>query len=231
MKVLGIDTSGYVNAVGVTECGIVLAEGLYHAKTDSLEQIVDNIDQTLKGAGLVLEDIEGFGIGLGPGSWTGIRVGVTVGKMLAYSSGKAACGVCTLDALGFVGRDYNRLITAVIGVGAGDAVYAGFYQTVNSAIVRSGDYYTGSIEGLASHLGGPSVIIGQEAEKYAERIRHLIPFETIAVEATPFGSAVAHLASTRLESGEQDDVLSLSPMYLKESTAKAFVNKYAFGKG
>ena len=78
MKVLGLDTSGYVNAVGVVENGRVLAEGRYPAKTDSLEQIVDNIDATLKEADLKIEDIEGFGVGAGPGSWR--RPGSAIGK-------------------------------------------------------------------------------------------------------------------------------------------------------
>jgi len=77
MKVLGIDTSGYANAVGVTDDERILADFNFEARTDSLEKIVSNIDFTLKKASLQLEDIQGFGVGLGPGSWTGIRVGVT----------------------------------------------------------------------------------------------------------------------------------------------------------
>jgi len=88
MIVLGIDTSAYANAVGISDGDKVLADSLYEARTDSLEQIVANIDATLKSAGLKLADIEGIGVGLGPGSWTGIRVGVTVGKMLAFGTGK-----------------------------------------------------------------------------------------------------------------------------------------------
>mgnify|MGYP000089749172 CR=1 FL=1 len=227
MKILGIDTSGYVNAVGVCENGRVLAEGRYPAKTDSLEQIVDNIETTLNHAGLSLADIDGFGVGLGPGSWTGIRVGVTVGKTLAFSTGKPACGISTLDALGFVGRDHGYLVAAVISVGAGDAVYAGFYHAENGAIGRLGDYYTGSVEGLAAFINRPTVVIAHGARDYAGRLSGHTTHEVVAVEARPYGSAMACLASARLERGEQDDVLSLSPMYLKESTAKAYINKYA----
>jgi tRNA threonylcarbamoyladenosine biosynthesis protein TsaB len=110
MIVLGIDTSGYVNAVGIADSDRVLADACFPAKTDSLEQIVDNIDVTLKKAGLALKDIQGIGVGLGPGSWTGIKVGVTVGKMLAFSADKPVAGVPTLEALAYAARDKSLLV-------------------------------------------------------------------------------------------------------------------------
>ena len=86
----------------------VLADVTFPARTDSLEQIVDNIDSTLKRAGLTLKDVEGIGVGLGPGSWTGIKVGVTVGKMLAFSTGKPVAGIPTLEALAYGARKESR---------------------------------------------------------------------------------------------------------------------------
>ena len=81
---------------------------IFPARTDSLEQIVDNIDATFKSAGLTLKDVEGIGVGLGPGSWTGIKVGVTVGKMLAFSTGKPVAGMPTLEALAYAARTKPR---------------------------------------------------------------------------------------------------------------------------
>ena len=105
MKVLGIDTSGYTNAIGLADGEEVLADRSFSARTDSLEQIVAYIDSTLNNAGLALENIGGIGVGLGPGSWTGIRVGVTVGKMLAFSAGKPVSGISTLEALAYQARN------------------------------------------------------------------------------------------------------------------------------
>ncbi len=230
MKVLGIDTSGYVNAVGVVENGKVLAEGRYPAKTDSLEQIVDNIDATLKEAKLAIEDIEGFGVGTGPGSWTGIRVGVTVGKTLAFSTGKPVSGVSSLDALAYVGRDHERLILAVIAVGAGNAVYAARYRPENGNITRLGDYFSGGVTELTPLLTEPVLLLARDAEVYGKALRQAGDIDVIPVEARPYGSAVACLAEQRLNAGEADDTLVLAPMYLKESTAKVFKNKYAGGR-
>jgi tRNA threonylcarbamoyladenosine biosynthesis protein TsaB len=224
--VLGIDTSGYTNAVGISNGDRVLAEAVFSARTDSLEQIVANIDEVSKSAGLTLDKVQGIGVGLGPGSWTGIRVGVTVGKMLAFASGKPVCGVPTLEILAYAVKASLLPVYAVISVGVGDAVYAARYCVKDAEIVREGDYYIGGIKGLAALIKGPCVLVGKEARVYAEVIQNESEVEVNAVEIEPSGAIAACLAARRLARGESDDALSLAPLYLKESTAKVFINKY-----
>lgn len=224
MIVLGIDTSAYANAVGITDGDEVLADALYEARTDALEQIVANIDDTLKGAGLALKDVGGIGVGLGPGSWTGIRVGVTVGKMLAFASGKPVAGVPTLEALAYAARDEAKPVWTVISAGTGDTVYAACYNFKDGLPVRQGDYYVGSVQELTGLLKKSAVLVGENAPAYAETIGRP---EIKAIEARPGGAAVACLAASKLARGEGDDTLALTPLYLKESTAKAFVNRHA----
>jgi len=231
MIVLGIDTSAYVNAVGIVDGSRVLADDTYPARTDSLEQIVANIDTTLKKTGLPLVRIDGIGVGLGPGSWTGIRVGVTVGKMLVFGFKKPVCGVPTLEALAFPARDEAPLICSVIAVGVGDAVYAGLYSPEGDGVKRIGDYYIGEIKGLSALITKPVVVVGAEAERYARLLRPAPGMTLKAVEALPSGAAVAALAGVRLARGDSDDALSLAPLYLKDSTARVFVNRYKKEQG
>jgi tRNA threonylcarbamoyladenosine biosynthesis protein TsaB len=228
MIVLGIDTSAYTNAVGLANGDAVLADAYFPAATDSLEQIVDNIDSVLKGAGLTLAGVGGIGVGLGPGSWTGIRVGVTVGKMLAVASGKPVAGVPTLEVLALAAGKEGT-VCAVIGAGTGHAVYAARYETVDGAPVRSGDYYTGDVTGLTKMLTKANILAAEGAAGYLETAG-LAGSKIRAVEAAPSGAVVARLAARRLEKGDGDDVLSLTPLYLKESTARAMVNRYSAGK-
>ena len=224
MIVLGMDTSGYVNAVGVVSGGSVLADFALEARSDSLEKILANIDDVLKGAGLDMEDVQGFGVGLGPESWTGIRVGVTVGKMLAYATGRPVCGVPTLEALAFGYAGKHKMVCPVISAGTRDAVYAAAYRVEGGAVSRVGEYYVGDIAGLAAEVSAPMVVIGCGAEDYRRRIAQELDSSRgiEAVEATPGGAVVARLAAARLESGDSDDTLALTPLYLKESTARAF---------
>jgi tRNA threonylcarbamoyladenosine biosynthesis protein TsaB len=224
--ILGIDTSAYANAVGLCDGGGSLADVKIPSRTDSLEQIVANIDDVLKSSGLALSDVQGIGVGLGPGSWTGIRVGVTVGKMLAFGSGKPVIGVPTMEALASLAGDRALTVWAVIGVGAGDAVYAAKFLFEKNRVIRDGDYFTGEIKGLAALVAEPCVLIGQGAAAWAETIARESGREVEGIEASPSGAAIACLAEERLVLGESDDALALTPLYLKESTAKVFVNKY-----
>ena len=187
------------------------------------------LDFVLKEAGLSLEDVDGFGVGLGPGSWTGIRVGVTVGKILAYSTSRPVAGVPTLEALAYHARNTPNLICPIIYAGAGEMVYAGFYRSKDSSLSREGEYYVGDIQGLARMVKEPTVFVGAEAKVYSQLISQALGSSQgiTAIEGVPRGAAVALLAQARLERGNSDDVLSLAPLYLKESTAKAFVSKYS----
>lgn len=230
MKVLGIDTAGYANAIGITDDDQILADFTFEARTDSLEKIVSNIDFALKSAGLTLADVQGLGVGLGPGSWTGIRVGVTVGKILAYSTEKPVCGVSTLEALAYNAKNAPAQICPIINAGAKDTVYAAFFRAENDTINRISEYYVGSIQGLAEMVKEPTVIVGAEAKSYSMLINQALGSSSIgidAVEDVPKGEAIALLAARRLERGESDNVLSLTPLYLKESTARAFLGRFA----
>ena len=226
MKVLGIDTSGYANALGIVEGGRVLAELNYTAMSDSIEKITLNIEEVLRKANLKLNDIEGIGVGLGPGSWTGIRIGVTVAKMLAFSMNKPIAGVPTLEVLAYNTHDESRPVFAVIDVGTGNNVYAGKYRIEADGINQTGEYYVGEIEGLIQLIKEPAVFAGVKAGQYARAVEKKTGIGVTAIETSPNGASVASLAERRLSRGESDNVLSIAPLYLKESTAKAFVNKY-----
>ena len=230
MKVLGIDTSGYTNAVGIIDGEQVLADFTFEARTDSLEKIITNIDSTLKGANLTLDDIQGFGVGLGPGSWTGIRIGVTVGKILAYSTGKPVFGVSTLEVLAYSAGDKSSLICSVISAGTKDTVYAAFYHPGNDTVSRAGEYYVGDIEGLFQLVKEPAILIGSGMQLYDRLAKQAEAFPDIiaeVAEGVTRGSVVARLAAIHLERGESNDALSLTPLYLKESTARAFLGRYS----
>ena len=229
MKVLGIDTSGYANAVGVVDGNRTLADYNFEARTDSLEKIVANIDFVLKEVGFTLKDIEGFAVGLGAGSWTGIRVGVTVAKMLAFSTGRPLAGLSTLELLADNARDVALPICPVVYAGTGDMVYAALYRDNDGVLVREGEYYVGDIQGLLSTVRETTVLLGSGVDRYRDLIKQTLGSlsgNAEDIEDIPSGATAARLAAIRLEQGQFDDIMSLQPLYLKESTARAFVNKY-----
>jgi len=229
MKVLGIDTSGYANAIGVIDNDQILADFTFAARTDSLEKIISNIDFVLKKSNLLLEDVQGFGVGLGPGSWTGIRVGVTVAKILAYSTNKPVSGVPTLEVLAYNARNIPALICPIINA-VRDTVYAAFYRMKKGSLIKVSEHYVGDLQGLSEMVKEPTVFVGTGAQAYSQLIGQALGSSGIDIEAiedVPKGSTVALLAANHLKRGKSDNVLSLEPLYLKESTARAFLDRYS----
>jgi tRNA A37 threonylcarbamoyladenosine modification protein TsaB len=146
--------------------------------------------------------------------------------MLAFSTGKPVAGIPTLEALAYAAGSRQRPIYAIISVGAGEAVYAARYHVTDSEITREGEYFTGDIMGLAAQISEPVLIAAAGAAPYADSLSRESGRDITAVEVKPAGAAVAVLAARRLAREESDDVLALTPLYLKESTARVFVNKY-----
>ncbi|GAI33130.1 unnamed protein product, partial [marine sediment metagenome] len=160
----------------------------------------------------------------------GIRVGVTVAKILAYSTNKPVAGVPTLEVLAYNARNTPAQICPIIYAGTKDTVYSAFYRTKNDTVTRVGEYYVGDLKGLSERVKESTVFTGAEAKAYCQLIGNALGSSGIdikAIEAAPSGAVVALLAASRLAQGESDDALSLTPLYLKESTARAFQSKYS----
>ena len=223
MRILGIDTSSHLNGIGLINDDRILADFSWEAMDNSLQKIILNIDSVLENQGFALADVEGLAVGIGPGSWTGVRVGVTVGKVIAYAANKPICGVSSLDALAFQARDMSSLLCPLVNAGR-ENVYAAFHRAQGETTVQEGEYYVGHIRGLLEMVQEPTLFLGNAAHLYrqiiAEKLGSLAEFGG-EPEDVPRGSVIASLASLRLRRGESDDALSLSPLYLKESTAQA----------
>jgi tRNA threonylcarbamoyladenosine biosynthesis protein TsaB len=160
-------------------------------------------------------------------------VGVTVGKILAFSTDKPVCGISTLEALAYAAREQPSLICSVISAGIGDNIYAAFYQFKNDIPIKEGDYFAGDVKSLCPLIKESVTLVGSNISHYYELLikedSSLIK-KLKTLEALPSGVNIARLAFSRLEQGKNDNPLSLTPLYLKESTAKVFVNKYKRGE-
>jgi len=226
MKILGIDTSSRFNTVGLISGNQILADFAWEAR-DSLQKIILNIDLVLRRGGLTLAEVDGLAVGIGPGSWTGVRVGVTVGKILAYAMNKPICGVSSLDALAYQAKDMPILLCPLIDASK-ENVYAAFYRPHEETAAKESEYYVGDIKGLLKRIKEPVLFLGKAAYLYRQIIvGELGPLANYrgGVGDVQKGYVIALLALPRFERGESDDTLSLSPLYLKESLAQALLAK------
>lgn len=102
-RLLAFDTATSSLAVSVTEGGRVLAERNIHAERNHSAYLVTAIGECLEAAGLAKQDVDGIAVGIGPGSYTGIRIAVTTAKTLAWSLRLPVYGVSSLAALALGG--------------------------------------------------------------------------------------------------------------------------------
>ena len=151
MKILALETSAKSVSAAVTENGTVLASayqnrGLTHSVT-----LMPLLDGMLQAAGLTLDDMGLIAVTNGPGSFTGLRIGVSAAKGLAWARELPCCGVSTLAAMARTAADFQGLV-----IGAMDArrqqIYHALFRAENGRVTRLTQDCAVSLEELASQL-------------------------------------------------------------------------------
>lgn len=231
MLVLGIETAGDVAGVALHDAGGLRAELCFAHGMELSRFLLPHVQELLRVAGAALGDLEGIAVGLGPGSFTGLRIGVTAAKSLAFGLGLPAVGVGTLEALAAeCPAPAGALVCAVVSASAAD-VFAALYQW------RDGHPEPRAAEMLlpARDLAGKLtaapldvVMAGVPGPHRALLAAALGPRLALSPEdRLPRASTLARLGRARLLAGEAPSVHSLAPRYLRPSTAEARLQEAA----
>ena len=162
MRILALETSAKAVSAAVSEDGRILCAGyqdtgLTHSRT--LMPIVEGI---LKNTGLTVQDCDAVAVAAGPGSFTGIRIGVAAAKGLAFAAGKPAAGVSTLEAMAWNIAHMDALVVCAMDARRGQIYNALFDARCGSLTRRTPDRAI-SLEELAGelrNLPGPMVAVG-----------------------------------------------------------------------
>ncbi|MCO6391508.1 tRNA (adenosine(37)-N6)-threonylcarbamoyltransferase complex dimerization subunit type 1 TsaB [Aliihoeflea aestuarii] len=211
MILLAIDTSANLCAASIqdtTERGRAVHDlGKGHA-----EHLMAVIDEALAQAGVAFADLDAVAVSVGPGSFTGIRVGVSAARGLALALGIPAIGVTTLEALGFEARQANpgRAILAALDGGRGE-IHAALYSAAGDELAAPAAFDAKAALALASEHD--AVVTGSSAD-----ILQALADGTLDVAgraATADIAAYAALAATKPVNGPRP-----SPLYLRSADAK-----------
>lgn len=188
------------------------------------EAVTPALDQLLAWTGLSLEQVGGFAVGIGPGLFTGLRVGVATAKTLAQMTGAPILGISSLDVLAYAVRHTHRTIAAVIDGRRGE-VFDALYRAVPGGVVRETDYEVRKPEHLAAQLEAlPADVlaVGDGAILYRDVLLAAAARIELAgtANAHPDAASLVELAAPRLVREEHDRLFDVVPMYLRKTDAE-----------
>jgi tRNA threonylcarbamoyladenosine biosynthesis protein TsaB len=198
---------------------VVLAEDMHRETRSHTASLPGLVDRVLARAGAALADVDAIAVSIGPGSFTGLRVGLGLAKGIAYAGGLRVAAVPTLEALASVADAApGETICAALDARKRE-VYAALFRATGGRPERLSPDAALAPDVLAAQLPAGTVLVGDAGEVYgpafAGRAR-VLPFATFH----PRGGAVARLGYARLVAGAAADVGPLEPVYVRAPDAQ-----------
>lgn len=225
MKILSVSTATNQLSVALNEDTTVMVEKSEHDKRNHSEHLDPLIAEILTENHLKLKDIDRFAVAIGPGSYTGLRIGVTTIKMFASILAKQAVGVSTMKALAANCQDTDTLIVAGIDA-RNDNFFAGAYLRENGQlvnIIEDGHYHTDKLlkavkDYVLTHKLEKVVFVGTGFEKQEEAINKLdLPVSFGTDEQNVIHAGVIGKLAIDEQPVEPDQLL---PRYLRRTQAE-----------
>ncbi len=229
MSILAIDTASSVSSVAVASEGKLQAEVTVEAGRTHSETLLSHIEGALSFAGVERSALRGVAVSIGPGSFTGLRIGLATAKAIAYGLGIPLVGVSTLAALALAFPVPDVYTLVLMDAQKGNA-YAGLYEWRDESLhevrpVRVAPLAEAIAE--AAELGKPVLLTGELVLKKRARLENLPDNVTLAPAhlLTARASHAAWLGIARLAAGERDDLMTLEPFYIRRSEAEVLWEK------
>ena len=215
MRVLAVETSTLSGGAALLDDERVVGEYTLDVRVTHAERLMAAIDQLLRDAGWTARDLDGLAVSVGPGSFTGLRVGLSTVKGLALALAIPVAAVPTLDAMAAM-LPFAALPVCPVLDARKREVYASLYRWDGFGMRRQWDYLAIAPDDLARRLNEPVIVVGDGAGALDS------PF-TRAVQPSrggPSPAVVGALGRTRLAIGDTVAVADLVPIYLRPSEAE-----------
>jgi tRNA threonylcarbamoyladenosine biosynthesis protein TsaB len=223
MLVLAMDTATPQVGVAIGDADGVRGEVRLVGGRRHAEQLAPAIEFVCRESGVRLDQLAAIAVGVGPGLFTGLRVGVTTAKVMAQALRVPVVAVPSLDLIAHPLCHARALVVPVIDARRREVFHAR-YRAVPGGVQREGDYAVGSVEDLMSELeaGGEHVLLaGDGVTRYREQFARLERAEEAGPEFdAPSVAALVQLAAARVEREEFESPWDVHPMYLRESDAQ-----------
>lgn len=225
MIILSVDSATPVAGVAILDEHKILAENFLNTGNTHSEKLLPLIDQTLKEVKLTLKDMDGIAVSIGPGSFTGLRIGLATAKGLAQVTGLKVVAIPTLDALAQNLVGFHGYICPILNARKSE-VYTALYETKAGELKRMTEYQAIKPEALCEQIKAVDskvTFLGDGVFEYQDLIISQLNEQAqwpSLNNLLPRASSLGILGLRKLEQGKTEDIFSLLPFYLRKSEAE-----------
>lgn len=228
MPILAIDTSTMVSGAAIATKDKLIAEIIMQLKLPQSQVLLGHIKEVLNIAHMDKKDLDGIAISIGPGSFTGLRIGLASAKMLSYALNIPVVAVSSLEAMAYHYPVPNIYIASVLDAQKNNAYFALYEYNGNSFDEKksiSVMNFTEVVE-FCSSLDKPVIFVGDIAQKKADIIAS---YKNVSLGmphlCMPRAANVAMAAMPKFTRHEFSNIMNLEPVYIRRSEAEVLWEK------
>ena len=223
MIVLSIDSSSKVATVAILKDDVLLGEYILNDKREHSVILVPLIENLLKECNLTIDDIDGYVVSKGPGSFTGLRIGMATVKGMSFGNNKPYISISSLDALAYNLISFNGIICPIMDA-LRENVYTTLYKNSNDNLEKIMDYTAMDIDKLVDLLKTKNkdvIFVGDGVYKHKQYIcdnfpkAHFAPTHLNIIRASSLGELGLKLLKNGI-----CDASNSAPIYLKKPQAE-----------
>jgi tRNA threonylcarbamoyladenosine biosynthesis protein TsaB len=222
MKILGIDSSIPLGSVALLEDERVLAQANIQENSTYSDQILGVVDRVLGETGTDLECVDGFCLTVGPGSFTGLRVGASLVKGLVLATEKPFVGVSTLEAVALLGTSTKNQICAILDARKKE-VYSARFRLNEGTLERLSPDRAMSPEELCQEVTEPTVFVGSGLDTYSDLLSSQLESNFLLAQkknTSTVAACAVRLAGKRFDTEKCFDLGALTIKYIRQSEAE-----------
>ncbi|MFC1926491.1 tRNA (adenosine(37)-N6)-threonylcarbamoyltransferase complex dimerization subunit type 1 TsaB [Chloroflexota bacterium] len=215
---LAIDTATGTASIALSSQGKVLAELTWHAGQNHTAELMPNLTNLLHRSGVTVKELSALIVAKGPGSFNGLRVGVSTAKGLAFALGIPVVGISTLEVIAYPYAVTAQPVCPILGAGRGE-IAAALFQRRRGSWQQLFEEQITTVELLVSRIKGKTIFCGEISPEVASEIKERLGKSALIADGAAGLRRAGYLAELgwhRLKEGDTDDPATLQPLYLRK---------------
>lgn len=223
MKILALETATPAGSIAIVDdTEGLIGEVRVNVRIAHAERLMPSIQWLLGASGVSIKEIDAFAFSIGPGSFTGLRIGLSTVKGFSFATGKPIIPVPTIDAFARTMPFCRQMICPMLDARKNE-VYAGLYRWVNGQCKKILPETALKPDDLLKKINEPVVFLGEGSKIYRTLISDRLKSNALFAppsRMSPSASSVAEIAIEKIRQGITTDPVSLAPLYIRKSEAE-----------